>query len=290
MALRWRNLALAALALTGALGCQLLDQDVQGRSPLAAAKPSADSVGLEIFFARFPCGDKEINGPLWNDIDEQQFPADLRRALAENGFRVGLVGMHVPDQLARLLKLSDKATTSEERHLVKLDAEPTVNLRVLQTRAGRRNEVVASHVYEELPLLMRDEGSVGGRTYRQAEGRFSLRTFPEDDGRVRLEMLPELQHGEQQQKWVGNEGVMRLEAGRPKKTFDELRLKAALSPGQMLLVTSRTDRPGSLGHYFFTEPTAEALAQKLLIIRLAQCTPDRLFGAEEPKTLDLSLE
>src|SRR3989337_2061088 len=51
-------------------------------SPLASPRMSPDSVVLDIFFVRFPLGDEEANGPLWDEIDEQHFPTELRRELA----------------------------------------------------------------------------------------------------------------------------------------------------------------------------------------------------------------
>jgi hypothetical protein len=48
----------------------------------------------------------------------------------------------------------------------------------------------------------------------------------------------------------------------------------------MLLVSSLPGRPGSLGHYFFTEQTSGALDQKLLLIRLAQTQHNDLFGRD----------
>ena len=43
---------------------------------------------------------------------------------------------------------------------------------------------------------------------------------------------------------------------------------------------SLPDRPGSLGHYFFTEQTKGAMEQKLLLIRVAQTQHNDVFGEE----------
>ena len=79
---------------------------------------------------------------------------------------------------------------------------------------------------------------------------------------------------------MGSQGIIRLETGRAKKVFENLAISATLSSGEMLLVSSQPQRPGSVGHYFFTEQTSGALEQKLLIIRLAQTQHDDLFGGE----------
>ena len=80
-----------------------------------------------------------------------------------------------------------------------------------------------------------------------------MKSFPQPDGRVRLELVPELHHGQPRQRWIGEQGVLRLDASRPKRTFDDLALSAELAPGAMLVLSSLPNRPGSLGHHFFTE-------------------------------------
>jgi len=265
-----------------AAGCTLLEPGAAGRSPLVDAAPSPDSVGLEIFFARFPISAHQASDELWAEIDEQQIPAELRRRLAENGFRAGVVGARTPDALSRLLTLQEKPPEDAKDHKVSVEAEPTVTLRKLQVRPGRRSEVITSPIYDRLPLLSRESGQVRGRTYIKAEGRLGVKAFPETDGRVRLELTPELHHGEAQQRWIGSDGIIRLDTSRPKQVFDELKLTAALSPGQMLVMSCRGDRPGSSGHYFFTEPDSPLLGGKLLVLRLAQRTADDSFADAPP--------
>ena len=74
--------------------------------------------------------------------------------------------------------------------------------------------------------------------------------------------------------------MLRLEAGRPRRAFDEMTISATLSPGSMLLLSSVPRLPGSLGHHFFTEDNGR-LEQKLLVLRLAQTQHDELFTPPE---------
>jgi hypothetical protein len=273
-----------------ASGCTFIDRHAaaESRTPLGKTSPSPDSVTLEIFFARAAMGDPALNGGLWNEIDEQRLPAEFRRKLAENGFRAGVVGSHVPDDLARILTLSDKPTVkTDEPEPIKLDEEPNVTLRRLQARAGKRNEVLCSGMYEELPFLARDERQLRGRTFLQADGRFALKVFPETSNQVRIELTPELHHGEQQPRWVGSDGVLRLDAGKPREIFDELCSRITLAPGEMLVMTCLANRPGSLGHYFFTQATSERMSQKLLVLRVVDAGEDVLFSNESAESADV---
>ena len=272
----------AILALTLA-GCTT--PAVEGKSPLSAVQMSPDSCVLEVCFVRFPFGDPEVNQQLWQEVDEQQFPADLRRRLSRNGFRLGLLDGQIPAALSKLLEMKDESRPTvgaSQIDLAALDSEAPPVKRHLEIRAGQPKMIIASGVYDQLPVLICEPGELGGETYSQAQAVLVVKTFPQGDGRVRVELVPELQHGELRQRWVGQDGMWRLEAGRQRRVFEEMAFSATLSPGCMLLASSLPDRPGSLGHHFFTEDNGK-LEQKLLVLRLAQTQHEGLFGP--PRTL-----
>lgn len=283
----WRPQSVLLLAVLAVAGCST--PMPKGKSPLMPAQMSPNSVVLEMFFVRFPFGDATVNEKLWEQIDEQQFSSEMRDRLARNGLRVGLVHGQIPTELSQLLQLSDKPAPGGETQNVPVEhveAEPRVVRRHLQLPAGQRSEILASGVYPELPMLMCDAGRLSGQTYHQAQCIFGARTLPQPDGSVRLELTPELHHDQPQQRWVGSHGMMRLETGRPKRTFDDLILSTDLDPGSMLVLSSLPNRPGSLGHYFFTETKDGRVEQKLLIVRLSQTQHDGLFAPPEPLDLD----
>lgn len=278
-------LSIAAL-LVG--GCTSIAREAK-KTPLARAQMSPDSSVLEVFFVRVPFGDPAANDVLWADVDEQHFPPPLRQKLSQNGFRVGLVSGQVPTALAELMQLSEKAPSAAEATSTNLEAlasAPPVLCRHIQARAGRRNEIVASGVYDQLPVLVCESGLPCGRDYPKAQGILALSAWPEPDGRVRLELTPELHYGETHQRWVGSEGALRMEAGRPRRVFDDMVLSATILPGHMLVLTSLPSRAGSVGHSFFTCTESGKLQQKLLVIRIAQTQHDDLFAPTEPLPLE----
>jgi len=275
-------------AITGCNGPALR----KSKSPLAPAQMSADSIVLEMFFVRFPFGDSSANEALWEEIDEQQFPPDLRQYLTQNGFRAGVVDGHIPGELAKLLELNkqqepekESGETTEGTKIDSFDEQPRVVHRRLQIRPGQRSEIIASAVYDELPVLMCCAGQLSGRTYNQAQGMFEVKSFPQPDGRVRLELVPELHHDQPRQRWVGGQGMLRLDTSRPKQIYEDMTMKARLAPGGMLILGSLPNRPGSLGHHFFTENQGR-LEQKLLVIRFSQAQQDGLFNPPETLVLD----
>ena len=285
--MRWSRRAVViggALALLS--GCARWQQPAARDVPqlLQQATASPESVTLEIFFARVPWDDAEVNGPLWERIDEQSLPAELRQRMASNGLRAGLVGGQVPSRLAELMHLTDEPPPEREepgiQQGVSLESEPAVRRRLLQLRSGRRGEILASGLIPSLPLLIREGGRLRGQTYEKAQGLFAVRAGALPDRQVKLSLTPEVQHGEAKQQWSGQDGIFQLEMARPKEIFAELEIEALLTPGQMLVVSCLPERPGSLGCHFFRDESARGKEQKVLIIRLVQTPLDALYEAE----------
>jgi len=268
------------LMLAALCSCAPLHRPV-GKSPLVQPQMSPDSVVLDIIFSRFPFGDERANQSLWKEVDEQQFSTELRGRLAECGFRVGVVSGQVPRELSQLLELSDNPQTGIEQSVPveDLDSAPNVVPRHVQCRPGKRIEVAASNIYDELPVLTRESG-LCGKTYAKAQGMLAIKSYPEPDGRVRVELVPELHYGDQRQRWVGGQGTFRMEAGRERRVFDDLKMSATLAPGEMLLLSSLDCRKGSIGHSFFTDDSSGKLEQKLVVIRLSQTQHDGVFAPE----------
>lgn len=288
---RQRVVILLSFALLG--GCARWQNNRAPEPPqlLRPVESSPESVTLEIFFARVPWKDPKANGSLWERIDEQQFPAELRRQLAANGLRAGLIGGQVPDELAGMMRLTETAENDgqeQKQAAASLESEPAVRRRVLQLRSGRRGEILASGVIPSLQLLVREEGQVRGRSYKKAQGLFAVQARPRPDRRVQLTLLPELHHGDAKQQWNGQDGIFQLEMARPKEVYPELELETDLAAGQMLIVSCLPDLPSSLGHHFFSDESGRGKEQKILIIRLLQGAATDLYSAP-PETPQESL-
>jgi hypothetical protein len=272
-------------------GCAFTPLLPRGNLPLSPFKPSIESATLEVAFIRHPLEQSAFNDDLWYLVDETQLPHGVRRELDENGLRAGVLSGEPPASIAALLSddgagassnayRSDDAETSPAISAAKLEHQPLCRRRTLHLQRGQRSEILASGVYDRLPLLLREDGQVRGDNYTQAQGLFALKVFPEGDGRVRLQLTPELHHGPQQQQYVPDDGVIRLQSSRAKRSFDKLAVDVTLSPGQCLVLGTRPSREGSIGYRFFTEAHAGQLDQKLLLIRLDGSRFDNLLVTE----------
>jgi hypothetical protein len=280
------------LAVVASTGCQHFGLDVAergGKSPLKPPQMSPDSVVLEVFFVRFPLGDAEVNGRLWNEVDEMLLPAEVRQRLVRNGFRVGLVGGQVPAALSKLLELKDKPPPNPramETKLVDLDQKPRVMRRHIEVRSATHSEIIASDAQDEMVVLLCTPSGVEGETFHLALPVLTAKAYPEHDGRVRIKLVPEVQHGENRLRHVITPGMLRLESGKCKRVFEDMAVEAVLAPGHMLILSTLPDRSGSLGYRFFTQDGGGQLEQKLMVLRVAQTQHDELFDSTDILPLD----
>jgi hypothetical protein len=273
------SLALRAIlmfAVVATYGCRLVEPGAASKSILTPLSVAPDAISLEVFTAPIPEGEPRLE-ELWKLVDEQPLPADVRRRLNDNGFRAGLVGPNVPTALSDILKVTEQPAVASDQHAVSLNPDGGVNLRVLHMKSGKRSELTIGSSHDTLALLESIDSQVGGKTYRKAECRFGLRAFHENDGRVRLELIPELHHGEFQNRTRGNDAVMMFTQERPKRVFHELQMEPKLAPGQMLLVTSMPSRLGSAGYHFFTDTSGDKPVPRLWVVRAARAAADSAF-------------
>lgn len=281
----WRNVSLLLATLT-VLGCTTPIQ--KGKSPLMPPRMSANTVVLDVFCVRFPFGDPEANETLWEEIDEQQFPTDVRERWNRNGFRVGIVTGQLPVALSNLLELADKPAPNGDREstiVQNVNAQPRVVVRHIQLPPRRRCEINASGIIDQASLLLWDNGMVSGQIYDQAQGLFAAQAVPQPDGRVRLELMPELHHDQARPNWIADRGMIRLDSSRPKRVFDNMTVSADLAAGASVVITCLPDKPGSLGYHFLTDKN-NGLEQRLIMVRLSQTQHNGLFDATEPLTLE----
>jgi hypothetical protein len=272
-------LSTAAL-VAASVGCTPLA--VTPKPPTAPTKMAKNGVVLDVLFVRFPLGEADLNETVWQEIDELNFAPDVRRRLESNGFRAGLISGAIPHVLEKRLNLHEKIVADDGPKTVDIDATPTAKQKQMHVLGGRRANILVMGEKErrrELAVLLRsDDGRVEGKTYHDVLGLFALRAHPLGDGGVRLDLVPELEHGESQKRFVPGDGMFRVEFGPPHEVIDALRCAARLAPGQILAVSTRSAKPGTLGYQFFTEADGESTMQKMLLVRLAHCEFDDRFS------------
>jgi hypothetical protein len=220
---------------------------------------------------------------LWQGGDEQQVSTELRRKMAENGFRCGVLGSQLPswvtDRLADrrdLLQLDESTRTAVVSDLL--------TQRRIQCRANQRRSVPVGLTCKELVLGGDDAGPEVATKYADAQCHLGITAVPKGDGRVALELVPEIQHGPTRQRWVGGDGLFRLDASRDSVRFDDLKVSATLVPGQTLILQTLPSATGVRNAFAGTTAGSAQAPGRLVLLRLAQTQLDDLFAPQQTLT------
>jgi len=283
-----RQLALIAICLAGVSGCALWTDPATDPPSLPLARMAPDAVVLEVESVFLPGRDVALNEEIWGELDEQQFPVELRRQLHANGMRAGTSGLQLPGALQAMIE--KQAAKAAEAKLESSEKSISATRHHLQSRTGKRGVITASKKSDEddSVVLLRENGAVTGHEYPAAQTLFAIKTYPQDDGSVKVELTPEVEWGKAKQTWVGSEATWRVETTREREVFAKLRTTAMLSPGQTLILSGEIGDDGSmrgLGRFFFSQKSEDGVEQRVVIIRLVQTQHDALF---KPDTAELS--
>lgn len=274
---------LALAALVGLAGCSTWTTSPASKSLLQPARMSPDSVVVEFAMIDLNSVAGTRTAELWREADEQQIPVETRRTLAQHGFRCGVVGNQLPSWLTEELVSQSKHLKLDESDQTAVVSDLLMERRI-QSRANQRRTVPVGLKCQEL-IVGRDEpDSPPPRKFADAQCHLSLTVAPKGDGQVALELVPEIQHGPMHQRWIGQDGLFRLEASRNSVRFDELQTAATLLPGQTLILSASPEN-GGLGQAFAgTSGGGWPSTGKIFLFRLAQTQFDDLFSPLQTRT------
>ncbi|QDU58222.1 hypothetical protein [Aeoliella mucimassa] len=279
----WPPLALATVLLAAATGCHSLGNpgDLTSDSLLKAAKPSPDAVTLDIYWARTSVDDQAFAAELWQSVEEDRLPVEVRRSLAEYGLRAGVVGGSPSAELMQLLNPNGQAPASSQ--LASLSsAPPKVTKRMKQIGLGQRLELQATDSPREFTLLENQDHQLTGRQFPDAQGIYGLKAVSRTSDRVQVELLPELHHGQpRMQIRPSGPGMVVQQFARDFEGFDDLRLSVDLAPGEILVITCLPESAHRLGGLFHHTEVESYVEQKYLLVRLAHVPEPANLAAEK---------
>jgi hypothetical protein len=265
-------------------GCATWHDAPTGDLPeLALPKLAPDSVILETAFVRIPKEAEGFTDRFWCEVDEEALPNDIRRRLATNGFRVGLVGLTVPTELQELLDNEQLPQQPDGIAAVQVGSELSVRSHRMRSRAGHPGKLVVRHTPVErmAALTLNEDGKVVGQSLDQAQFHFVVKSYPQGNGQVLLQLTPVIEHGQPRSRYVGQQGVWALDNNsRPTKVLEDLVFQLTLSPGESIAIGRGADSKG-LGGEFFAPRTDEEQAESLILIRLQQTQLDDRFHQDD---------
>ena len=140
----------ALLAVAGGfVGCSSWQTPSASDGMLKAPRMSPDSVVLELAVLDVPPEAEAQAEKLWRNVHEQLTPLAMRRQLAENGLRGGILGNSLPLWIRQRLEAQQKMLgldqTSNSAFI-----PPTTQQRRLQCRCGSAHRIDVGEPHKEL--------------------------------------------------------------------------------------------------------------------------------------------
>ena len=260
-----RHCQAVVLALVaGALGGGCVGQP-QRPAPLFDARRSFggpdgdDVVQIDVAVLERPAGDRYVNHDLWELADEQGVNLERKPVLEDNGFRVCQIGGLPPAGLQGLL------------------ASPRSNPDPRQVRlhAGTPNAVPLGPPRDHCHFELKQEDRALPADLEQAQCLVEVVPALAEDGRILLRFTPHVKHGKPvlgPQPRHDPAGTLRweLETNQPDEAYPWLSWDLTVAPNEYVVVGTRLDRPGTLGHCCFLHAEGRPPVQRLLVIRTAR--------------------
>ena len=282
------------------------DASLLNNGLLQTAQRTKDSIVVDCFKIRVGYEQRELLQALWLDgsTSEQVIPVDLRRRLANEGFRIGVQGRSLSPTIARLLEIdkirieesvgnfldrtaerpSDQTegTQMTQISINEMLMDKQVFHSVYTFQPGKRGEfkiydepLPEAHVFENV------NGHLCGMTYPRAEGMIEISAIPYPDGSgVRFDVLPLFYYGDFKQTLKISKNYTMPETYRDKLVRNELKTSLKLLPGQWLIIGSTGESPPGLAKYFFTRDKGQT-EQTVMILRLSAGSSNETFNAAD---------
>ncbi|MCA9219811.1 MAG: hypothetical protein KDA71_05755, partial [Planctomycetales bacterium] len=134
---------LAALAVGGCAAWSTPQSDsasVETRL-LPAPRMSPDAVGVSITMVDIPDTAEEPYADLWNEIDEQAIPVEMRRRLEANGLRCGHISGQLPQRILDQFNSSEDLSGLAEGDFRAIDTSLSARAELRQLRAGQPSKI-----------------------------------------------------------------------------------------------------------------------------------------------------
>ncbi len=253
------------------------------KSLLPAAKPNPDTVDIETVLVRFTEDQLKELEETWKSVDETAIDLEQRRLLDRNGVRVGLIRGELPATIRRQLLATSQEQKADISQSAGLNSDADNRMRFLRCRSGRRKEIVIRRdIARPVSIVTTVDNRLSGQSFDDHPTMLVAMTpFPSPDGSVFIEFVPEIQFGGTRPSYAASESGIRQEQKRPTRVWKDLKIRAHLEQGNVLVIAA-TQPPKSLGGSFFVTETVHGADEHLiLLVRLAATQMDDLFGDEQ---------
>ncbi len=118
-----------------------------------------------------------------------------------------------------------------------------------------------------------------GKVYQDARGFLRMSATFDGPENLALKLAPEIHHGPSSRGWGVAEGATPqaprqfiIKNGQQEETFRDVACTLAIKPGQVVAISARSDRRGSLGDFLFSESegNSDRPMRKVVFVWLAR--------------------
>lgn len=212
-----------------------------------------DVVQIDMAVVEREPGDLYLNGGLWQDVNEQS-NLERKQTLEDNGFRIGRIGTLPPTLLT--------ARSCPEPHRKRLHAGSGVPLPL-------------GPVWKECKFQLCEEDHPQPVQLKNAQCYLEVVPVLGEEGRLTLRFVPHVRHGQPSfaPRAVKEAcGTLRWQwdMREPDEAYPDLGWELDLDEGEYVVVGTRLDHPGTLGHCCFLPAEGEERKQLLLVVRASR--------------------
>lgn len=272
-----RNLCLAVtavLALTVVCGCASWSDRSTRDDQSTANQPTRAGRKSFVLQTRFVPIEVDPTAPdrlqsLWQWTDETIIPSEQRQSLLDNGLRIGRI-TQVDRFESKLSELSshhgvDNVDTFLKSAAVSAD-NPIGNIRTPMV-LGRRVELpVHLPIDGTVTPLVTINDQLIGKTLSNPQYLFAMTASRASSVRkIDLHIVPEIQHGQMLQRWVGSDSAMRIDTRRDAWTLTELGFLLTGGENASFVIGETTPRRG-LGKEMLSGENAGRVQQQVILV------------------------
>ena len=273
--LRYRLAIAVSFICLLALGCTQWNATTKasGVAKLPIPQMSRDSIGIEVATVTVSAERQHMLEDIFSRLDEQVLPPETRQVLALNGFRAGVLGAQLPENLKLLLL----ETSDRKQHPTADTHQYQDDLKYIQCRPDSPRLVKLWKAHRDIVANYNNGEFATSEELEEANCHVRVSGTQNGSLGATIQIVPEIEFGPLRQQYVVQDNAFHIEAKRDVIEYDQLAMDLPLRSGEVLMVTCDSD-PKKLGQSFFVEP--DYGSQKLLLIRLSQTQFEDYFETD----------
>jgi hypothetical protein len=226
-------------------------------------RAAPDAIHLKILFVERPSEDPLIANAIWKEVDQiGSLPAETKRSLTENGFRIGIISSNPPPQFQKLLGLVDQIPDDSRE-----TGNPFMGVHRF-VPSGLETEIQTAMLREQCSFDIRAAGRTRSVEYQQVQCVLRTKAHRLQEGWVRIDFVPEIHYGDKQIRHAASDQDWQLQTGQNTDVCQGQKFSLSMNVGEWVIVTSTRDDEGSLGDRFFCYTDKGHKMQRALIVRV----------------------